>query len=55
MALGLDLARRVRFTARMHLKSAHVVCPVFDLIETEQHTKRMVRQRSVGETGGVTG
>lgn len=55
MSQGLDLTRRVRSTERMHSKSARVVCPVFDLIEAEQHTKRMVRQRSVGETGGETG
>jgi len=39
----------------MYLKSTCVVCPAIEDFDVEQQTKQMVRQRSVGETGGETG
>lgn len=53
--LLLDVAGAVGFTEQMHFSDIHVKCQLIDLIDMEEHSKHMARQRHVGANGNRTG
>jgi hypothetical protein len=51
--MGLDLARKVGFTACRRFYRAHVKCQLIDALDMEEQIKHMARQRLVGANDTV--